>query len=91
MLIKYLFNVHSRFFKIYSRFIQDFFKIYSRFIQDLFKIYSMFIQDLFKIYSMFIQDFFQDLFNVVGSIDRESSQQLPMWFSEYFFAPELAA
>ena len=29
--------------------------------------------------------------NVVGSMDRESSQQLQMWFSEHFFAPKLAA
>ena len=28
---------------------------------------------------------------VVGSMDRESSQQLQMWFSENFFAPKLAA
>ena len=27
----------------------------------------------------------------VGSVDRESSQQLQMWFSEHFFAPKLAA
>ena len=27
----------------------------------------------------------------VGSMDRESSQQLQMWFSEHFFAPKLAA
>ena len=27
----------------------------------------------------------------VGSMDRESSQQLHMWFSEHFFAPKLAA
>ena len=25
---------------------------------------------------------------IVGSIDRESSQQLQMWFSEHFIAPE---
>ena len=27
----------------------------------------------------------------VGSMDRGSSQQLQMWFSEHFFAPKLAA
>ena len=27
----------------------------------------------------------------VGSMDRESCQQLQMWFSEHFFAPKLAA
>ena len=27
---------------------------------------------------------------LVGSMDRESSQQLKMWFSEHFFAPKLA-
>ena len=27
----------------------------------------------------------------VGSMDRESSQQLQMWFSEHFFAPKLGA
>ena len=27
---------------------------------------------------------------IVGSMDRESSQQLQMWFSEHFFAPKLA-
>ena len=27
----------------------------------------------------------------VGSMDRELSQQLQMWFSEHFFAPKLAA
>ena len=26
----------------------------------------------------------------VGSMDRESSQKLQMWFSEHFFAPKLA-
>ena len=26
----------------------------------------------------------------VGSMDRESSQQLQMWFSEHFFAPKPA-
>ena len=29
--------------------------------------------------------------NFVASMDRESSQQLQMWFSEHFFAPKLAA
>ena len=29
--------------------------------------------------------------SVVGSTDRASSQQLQIWFSEHFFAPELAA
>ena len=28
--------------------------------------------------------------HIVGSMDQESSQQLQMWFSEHFFAPELA-
>ena len=27
---------------------------------------------------------------IVGSMDQESSQQLQMWFSEHFFAPKLA-
>ena len=31
------------------------------------------------------------LYSIVGSMDRESSQQLQMWFSEHFFAPKLAA
>ena len=31
------------------------------------------------------------LTNIVGSMDRESSQQLQMWFSKHFFAPKLAA
>ena len=35
-----------------------------------------------------IQRLFENLF--VGSMDRESSQQLQMWFSEHFFAPKLA-
>ena len=28
---------------------------------------------------------------LVGSMNRESSQQLQMWFSEHFFTPKLAA
>ena len=32
-----------------------------------------------------------DFNRLVGSMDRASSQQLQMWFSEHFFAPKVAA
>ena len=45
---------------------------------------------LFLLLSIYEGVIFASL-SFVGSIDRESSQQLQMWFSEHFFAPKLAA